>query len=485
MGEPRIVSVFRGLISLPSETEWVEFKLNNHRPEDIGTYISALSNAAALHDKKTAFIAWGIQDRTHKILGTSFKPRREKVGNEELENWLAHNLSPRINVTIHEFEYEERPIVVFEIQACNYSPVRWKDTEYIRVGTYTKKLKDHIEKERALWSRLSGARFESEIARADLAAEELLALLDYPIYFEMTGQRPPTTKSAMLDRLERDHIIAHAGRGRWDITNLGALLFARKLSDFGALNRKAVRVIVYKGNDKTITVKERVDAKGYAAGFEDLLNYINDQLPRSEEIHTALRRDVRIYPQIALRELVANAIIHQDLWLRGSSATVEIFSDRIEITNPGRPLIDTVRFIDESPQSRNEVLAAFMRRLNICEERGSGIDKVISQIELYQLPPPMFQATEHHTSAILFAPRKLAAMEWEDKVRACYQHACLRFVCREVMTNASLRARFGIDETNAAIASRIIAQTIKAKLVKAKDPTSSSRKHTAYVPFWA
>jgi len=79
----------------------------------------------------------------------------------------------------------------------------------------------------------------------------------------------------------------------------------------------------------------------------------------------------------------------------------------------------------------------------------------------------------------------LAAMEWEDKVRACYQHACLRFVCREVMTNASLRTRFGIDETNAAIASRIIKRTIKAGLVRAKDPTSSSRKHTAYVPFWA
>ncbi|HXB74900.1 MAG TPA: ATP-binding protein [Candidatus Acidoferrales bacterium] len=479
------MSIFRGLILLPSETEWVEFKLNDYRPEGIGEYISALSNAAALHSKKFAFIVWGVQDQTHKIMGTSFKPRKEKVGNEELENWLAHNLNPRINFTIHEFECEMRRIVLFEIPACNYAPVRWKDTEYIRVGTYTKKLKDHVEKERALWSRLSGTSFETGVARADLVAEEVLAVLDYPTYFEMTGQRVPTTKSAILDRLDRDHIIEHTGRGRWDITNLGALLFARKLSDFGALNRKAVRVIVYKGGDRTTTVKERVNSKGYAAGFEDLLDYINDQLPRSEEIQAALRRDVRIYPEIAIRELVANATIHQDLWLRGSSATVEIFSDRIEITNPGRPLIDTLRFIDEPPQSRNEALAAFMRRLNICEERGSGIDKVISEIELYQLPPPMFQATEHHTTAILFAPRKLAAMEWEDKVRACYQHACLRFVCREVMTNASLRARFGIDETNAAIASRIIARTIKAGFVRAKDPTSSSRKHTAYVPFWA
>ena len=83
---------------------------------------------------------------------------------------------------------------------------------------------------------------------------------------------------------------------------------------------------------------------------------------------------------------MANALIHQDFSLTGTGPTVEIFADRIEVTNPGTPLIDTLRFIDEPPQSRNETLAATMRRLNICEERGSGIDKVISQVELYQLP---------------------------------------------------------------------------------------------------
>src|SRR5580692_2021838 len=97
MAESRVMNVFRELILLPSETEWVEFKLNNCRLENIGAYLSALSNSAALHDKKAGFIVWGIQDRTHKILGTSFKPRKEKVGNEELENWLAHNLNPPIN----------------------------------------------------------------------------------------------------------------------------------------------------------------------------------------------------------------------------------------------------------------------------------------------------------------------------------------------------------------------------------------------------
>ena len=164
---------------------------------------------------------------------------------------------------------------------------------------------------------------------------------------------------------------------------------------------------------------------------------------------------------------------------------IEIFSDRIEITNPGPPLIETLRFLDEPPQSRNEALAAFMRRLNICEERGSGIDKVIDAVEAHQLPAPAFLATESHTTAVLFSPRKLNEMKREDKVRACYQHACPRFVCRDVMTNTSLRTRFGIDEANAAIASRIIGDTIEERLVKPRNAKSSSRKHAAYVPFWA
>ena len=168
-------------------------------------------------------------------------------------------------------------------------------------------------------------------------------------------------------------------------------------------------------------------SKGYAIGFEDALRYINDQLPQNEEIGEALRKEVRMYPQIAIRELVANALIHQDFNITGSGPTVEMFSDRMEITNPGIPLIDTLRFIDEPPRSRNERLAALMRRMAICEERGSGIDKVIFHIEVFQLPAPDFRVSAESTIAVLYGPRKFAQMNREERIRACYQHACLRY----------------------------------------------------------
>jgi predicted HTH transcriptional regulator len=128
--------------------------------------------------------------------------------------------------------------------------------------------------------------------------------------------------------------------------------------------------------------------------------------------------------------LVANAIIHQDFSITGSGPMVEIFDDRMEITNPGIPLVDPSRLLDSPPRSRNESLASLMRRIGVCEERGSGVDKVVFQTELYQLPAPAFEITGNSTRATLFAPRPLTKMDSTDRIRAVYLHACLRYVQR-------------------------------------------------------
>ena len=217
---------------------------------------------------------------------------------------------------------------------------------------------------------------------------------------------------------------------------------------------------------------------GYAVSFERLVNYVNDKLPSNEEIGRVFRKQVRVYPELAIRELIANAIIHQDFNIGGMSVMIEIFDNRIEIANPGAPLIDTKRYIDHSPESRNEILAGMMRRMNICEERGSGIDKVITQIEIYQLPAPEFIAGDNYTRVILYSPKSLRQMSKPDKIRACYQHCCLKYVSGEYMSNQSLRERFDIDKKNYPIVSRIIKETSDTGLILEYD---NSRM---YVPFW-
>jgi predicted HTH transcriptional regulator len=245
-----------------------------------------------------------------------------------------------------------------------------------------------------------------------------------------------------------------------------------------------VRVVHYKGRGRIETLREQVGTRGYAAGFEGLLDFIMTLVPSNEIIGQALRKSVPMFPELAVRELVANALIHQDFFVTGAGPMGEIFDDRIEITNPGEPLVDVSRFVDTPPKSRNETLASLMRRFRICEERGSGVDKVISQVELFQLPAPLFEVPAGFTRVVLFAHRPLSAMDRQDRIRACYLHACLKWVMREYLTNASLRDRFGIEERNKAMVSRYIRETVEAGMIKPYDE-KASRKMMKYVPYWA
>ena len=420
-----LAGLVRELCKLAQETEWVEFKVSYSEPQRIGEYIAALANAATLHGKAHGYLLWGIEDSTHTIVGTNFTPAATKKGNEPLESWLLQMLRPRIDFRFHEAMVDGHLVVLLEIDRAIYQPVSFEGTEFIRVGSTKRKLQDFPEKERALWHLFDRISFEDSVAAERLSGEEVLLSLDYPAYFDLLEAPLPDGRDAILDALRRDRLIELGKAGGFNITNLGSMLFAKRLSEFPHLKRKSVRVIQYHGKDRTNTIREQEGSRGYASGFEGLINYIDGILPANEIVEKALRRTVTMFPELAIREIVANALIHQDFSITGAGPMIEIFDDRIEVTNPGEPLVDTQRFLDTPPISRNETLASLMRRVRICEERGSGIDKVVSEVELYQLPAPLFEVPPGSTRVVLFAHKPLSAMDGEERVRACYLHACL------------------------------------------------------------
>jgi predicted HTH transcriptional regulator len=294
----------------------------------------------------------------------------------------------------------------------------------------------------------------------------------------------PDNRIGIFERLESDRLIVHDVGGRWNITNLGAILFANKLGDFEAnLARKAVRFVAYSGTNRVAKVTHRHDGqKGYAVGFEGLAGYINDLLPKNEHIGAALREPHPLFPELAIRELVANALIHQDMTVSGAGPQIELFADRIEITNPGNSLVKPERMIDLPPRSRNEALASLMRRMGMCEEQGSGLDKVIASVEVFQLPPPLFRAEENSMQVVLYGPRTFAEMTPDERVRACYFHAVLKFLSGDKMKNASLCVRLGIDPKNASQATGVINKTLAAGLIRVAD---HDHPRAGYVPHWA
>lgn len=478
-------SLLRELVALPQETEWAEFKHNSIKPENLGEYISALANSASLLGKRNAYLIWGVENNNHEIIGTNFKPSTARHKQQELESWLLQKLEPKIDFCFYSFKApNQKSVVILEIQAASYTPVSFDGTEFIRIGSYKKPLGKHPEKERALWRVFDRIPFEYQLAMENISADDVLKLLDYPAYFSLMNKPLPEGRSGILENLELDELIYKSQSGLWNITNMGSILFAKELKPFRHLARKAVRLILYKGKDRFQTIRELDGTKGYAVGFEALIDYISTLLPSNEEIGKALRKEVPMYPELAIRELVANALIHQDFNITGTGPMIEIFEDRMEITNPGFPLVEVDRFLDSPPRSRNEGIAALMRRVNICEERGSGIDKVVIQTEIYQLPAPIFETYQDHTRAVIFAHRDFKDMDTKERIRAAYLHSVLRYLNHQPMNNTTLRERFGIESKNSAMVSRIIKQAVEVGRIKPYDEGAGS-KAMRYVPWWA
>lgn len=482
--QQRYLALIDDLRSHLSENSLVEFKENNCDKELIGKLCSALSNAARIDNADVAYVLWGIRSSDHEIVGTQFSPDEKTVGNQVFQFWLAQKLKPSIAFAFRTVDHPSGRLVVLEIPAATSAPVEFEGTAYIRIGSATPKLSDYPDRFHQLIDNIRPYAWEKGIAKSFVTDDEVLDLIDYPAYFKLTSQRLPDNRAGIFERLHADQLIFRDVGRHWKISNMGAILFASNLEQFDiSLSRKAVRLIAYDGKNKAATVKHRRDIlKGYANGFEELINSINTLLPKNEHIGAVFRQIQQRFPEVAIRELIANALIHQDMTIRGTGPQVELFSDRLEITNPGASLIQTDRMIDLPPRSRNEALASLMRRMNICEEQGSGLDKVIISIELFQLPAPKFQATDNAMQIILYSPRPFADMTPAERIRACYQHAVIKYLSGDRMKNSSLCERFGIDSKNAAQASNVIKLALDDGKIKAADP---DHPRAGYVPCWA
>ncbi|PKV78293.1 ATP-binding protein [Nocardia fluminea] len=481
---PDVSRLVGQLASQPSEAEWLEFKQNLSDGEQIGQYISALSNAAALNEVPRAYLVWGVEDGTHAIVGTTFDLHTAKKGNQSLDLWIRGGLNPDPGVSYYTGEVEGKRVGVLEIQpACHY-PTQFSGTAYIRIGSHKKKLNEHPAEAKRLYQVLESKPFEARTAAEGLMEDDVLTLLDHEVYFRLQKRPVPADQSQIMFALETDRIVTQDLPGSYSITNVGALLFAKHLSAFPSLARKAPRVIKYRGKSKVFGEREQLGVRGYACGFEGLVKYIDNLLPRNEVIKQALREEVSMFPEVAVREVIANALIHQDFSVSGTGPLVELYDDRLEITNPGVPLIDPTRFIDAPPRSRNEQLARMMRQCHLCEERGSGWDRIAFEIESFQLPAPEVRVTEGHTVVTMFGPRPVKDMSREERIWATYFHACLKSVQNERLTNTSLRARFGLSDRNVSTVTAYIREAVDAGLIVQFDPTAG-RKNMQYVPWWA
>jgi predicted HTH transcriptional regulator len=465
------------------ESEYIEFKGSNSDPENIGQLISALANGAVLQKKDEAYLIYGVND-SREIVGTTFEPDLYKKNNQPFKNWLASNLSHAGALGYQNIDHPKGRVLIITIPRATTYPVKFKGVEYIRIGESRKKLSEQPELARKLWEEILKTSFEDGHASDLVNEEEVFELLDISPYFTLREEPVPSSREEIIPHLISDNVLVPK-LGRYYITNLGALLFARRFQDFDSLMNRGVRLIRYKGTDKTVVERSLDGSKGYAIGINELINVALLLTPAREVLDDRARRISSAYPREVIRELAINMLLHQDFSVSGFAPRIEIYSDRIEFTNPGSPIIALERFLDLN-RSRNPKLARIMRFMKLTEERGMGIDVVEARCEAKYLPSPSFMASDGFTRVTIFDHKTLRQFNSKERTNLVYMHCCLQHINHfPPMTNESLRSRFADDTLSSIVASRWINEALEKEVIKPFDPDSTSRRHASYIPFWA
>jgi len=463
---------------VPTELNEVDWKSGlSPKTDRIAQHICAFANLQG-----GGMLVFGVNDN-----GSHFSVNKDEADTiiKLIGNVAQNNLSHAIKVEHDILEYENDALLFIYIPEQIEKPVHLRGKDlfncYCRSAGQTVKMSQSQVK--FLIAKSQGVSFEEQLALEGLKASEILQMLNYSKFFELIDKTVPKTNDSILKSLI-EYKFCKISSTSWSITNLGAILFANNVEDFPGLRERSVIVRKYSGTNNQVQEFEQIGKFGYAVGFEGLVDFIAKNTLSPENIGV-IRKSESIYPKVAIREFVANALVHQDFALTGIPITIEIFSNRLSITNPGAPLNDVNRLIDLPPHSRNEQLAQSLFLLGICERRGSGIDRAIAAIEEKHLPPIKITKSEQHTRVFLFPPKKLTDMTKEEKIRACYQHACLLHESNMTVNNQSVRERFEINKNNSSVASRIIADTLEAGFIKLSDTDILSKKFATYIPYYA
>lgn len=475
--EKAIQILENSLYPVASELNELDWKSGlSCKTERLAQHLCAFSNL-----KGGGLLVFGVNDDASLFSVT--KQESDEII-KKLGNIAKNNLSTSIAIEHWTTEYKGHSLLFIRIPEQIDKPTHLRGKEiwdsYTRSAGQTVKMSRSQIK--SMIADSQGLHFEKRIVKENVTTETLLKLLNYQKYFEMADKDQPKDIHVIAKRLEEFGLCQRTEDG-WNITNMGAILFANNMADFEGLERYSIIVRKYAGANNRELLSEQIGAFGYVVGFEGLVDYIM-KLTSTEEIGV-VRNMKPTYPKIAIREFVANAMIHQDFSIEGMRVVIEIFSNRITITNPGAPLQDINRLLDLPPQSRNEDLAQAMFLLGICERRGSGIDRAVEAIESMLLPASRFTKGENFTRIFMYPQKSLSDMTKQEKIDACYQHACLWYENNEYINNQSIRTRFGLDKNQSSVASRIIADTLEAGRIKVSDENIVSKKYATYVPYYA
>ena len=387
MNTQDLIALVDRLRTLPTETEWLEFKRNRAEPQEIGEYLSALANEACLGNQPRGYLVFGIDDTTHDVVGTHFDPYATKAkGNQDLLPWLGALLLPNPGVDVYTVDHPAGRVVMLAVGAARGEPVAFYGAAYVRVGASKTELRKHPEKARALWTR--GSDWSAGVCEAasldDLDAEAVTKAREQ---FLVKHPSQATDAASWDDRtfLNKARVLKQGA-----VTNAALLLLGR--GESATLLSPAVAKLswILKDASNRELDYEHIGPPFLLAG-DRLLKRIRNLIVRALPSGTLFPQEITQYDPWVLREALHNAIAHQDYRRHGRIVVVE-FPDRVLVTNVGDFLPGDVETVirQDAPQAiyRNPFLADAMVELNLIDTQGGGIKRMFETQRRRSFPLP-------------------------------------------------------------------------------------------------
>lgn len=361
----KYIDLLETLLSYKDEYEWLDFKENWFSKDEIGEYISAIANGAALCGKEFGYIVWGVNDATKEVVGTTVNFNKD-IDNEPYKHYLARNLTPKISFETVEFKYNEARIVMLIIPQSKSIVTKFKNEAFIRIGSSKEKLSKYPE-----WEiRLNNTLVNGYPTIVNVAAPDYAQELTFEKLFMYYGAKGLTLRH---DTFEKTLKL----KNKDNKYNIMAYI----LSD---QNEIPIRVSIFSGIDKSAplySVKEFGNtcilySMDKILEYGDAINIIQaDERNRISE-----RIDVPLFDYEAYHEAILNAFIHNK-WLTLNGPQISIFTDRIEILSHGGLALDQdiEGFYSGASIPVNEILASIFLQLRISERSGRGVPKIVSK----------------------------------------------------------------------------------------------------------
>lgn len=382
-----LVALVDRLRGLPTETEWLEFKLNHIEPQEMGEYLSALANEALLCGQPRGYLVFGIDNDTHAVVGTTFDPYATKgKGNQDLLPWLGAGLKPNTGAEVHSLNHLNGRMVVFEVGPARDQPVTFYGTAWVRVGSSKTEISKQPEKARALWTR--GTDWSAETCERGSLSDldpEAIAKAREQFIVKHPGQTEAVAVWDDLTFLNKARLLSKGA-----VTNTALLLLGR--GEAAALLAPAVAKISWILKDAE---NREMDYEHFGPPFllasDQLLKRLRNLTVRALPSGTLFPQEVTQYDPWVIREALHNSMAHQDYRRHGRITVVE-FPDRVLLTNVGSFLPGNVETVikQDAPQAiyRNPFLADAMVELNMIDTQGGGIKKMFETQRKRSFPLP-------------------------------------------------------------------------------------------------